>query len=54
MVSDEKNTPGIENVSYFDYKCKVNGKAYTVRLILKKAFGDNVRFFYYYKLSVRD
>ena len=50
-VSDEKNTPGIENVSYFDYSCKVNGKPYTVRLILKKAFGDDVRFFYYYKLT---
>ena len=49
-VPDEKNTPGIENVSYFDYKCKVNGKPYTVRLILKKALGDDVRFFYYYKL----
>ena len=50
-VEDEKNTPGIENISYFDYKCKINGKAYTVRLILKKALGDDVRFFYYYKLT---
>ena len=50
-VLDEKSTPGIENVSYFDYKCKINGKAYSVRLILKKAINDNVRFFYYYKLT---
>jgi hypothetical protein len=50
-VPDEKNTPGIENVSYFDYRCKINGKTYTVRLILKKALGDDVRFFYYYKLA---
>jgi hypothetical protein len=51
IVSDEKSTPGIENVSYFDHKCKINGKAYSVRLILKKTIGDDVRFFYYYKLS---
>ena len=50
-IPDEKNTPGIENVSYFDYRCKINGKAYLVRLILKKALGDEVRFFYYYKLT---
>ena len=50
-VPDEKNTPGIENVSYFDYKCKINGKAYSVRMILRKAIGDDTRFFYYYKLT---
>ena len=50
-VPDEKNTPGIENVSYFDYNCKINGKAFSVRLILKKAIGDDTRFFYYYKLT---
>jgi hypothetical protein len=50
-VPDEKNTPGIENVSYFDYRCKINGRTNTVRLILKKALGDDVRFFYYYKLA---
>jgi hypothetical protein len=50
IVPDEKNTPGIENVSYFNYRCKINGKAYSVRLILKKAIGDDTRFFYYYKL----
>jgi hypothetical protein len=22
-VADEKNTPGIETISYFDYKCKI-------------------------------
>ena len=41
-----KNTPGIENVSYFDYNCKINGKAFSVRLILKKAIGDDTRFFF--------
>jgi hypothetical protein len=51
VVPDEKKTPGIENVSYFDYRCKVNGKPYTVRLVRKKALGDDVHFFYYFKLA---
>jgi len=50
-VPDDKNTPGIENVSYFDYKCNVNGKAYSVKLTVKKALNDAVRFFYYFKLT---
>ena len=50
-VPDEKSTPGIENVSYLNCKCRINGKAFSVRLILKKAMGDDVRFFYYYKLA---
>jgi hypothetical protein len=50
-VPDEKNTPGIENVSYFDCRCKINGKPYAVRLTLKKALGDDIRFFYYFKLA---
>jgi hypothetical protein len=50
-VPDDKNTPGIENVSYFAYKCKVNGKAYRVKLTVKKALNDEVRFFYYFKLT---
>jgi hypothetical protein len=50
-VPDEKKTPGIENVSYLDFNCNVNGKQYNVRLVVKKALGDEVRFFYYYKLA---
>jgi len=49
-VPDKKNTPGIENVSYFDYGCSVSGKEYSVRITVKKTFNDDVRFFYYYKL----
>ena len=49
-VPDDKNTPGIENVSYFGYSCAVNGKTYSVCLTVKKAFGDDVYFFYYFKL----
>jgi len=49
-VPDNKDMAGIENVSYFDYKCKVNGKMTAVRITVKKALSDDVRFFYYYKL----
>jgi len=50
-VPDSKNKPGIESVSYFEYACKVNGKLYSVKLTVKKAYNDDVRFFYYYKLT---
>jgi len=50
-VPDYKNNPGIENVSYLEYRCKVNGKLYSVTLTVKKAYNDEVRFFYYYKLT---
>ena len=50
-VPDDKNTPGIENVSYFDHKCFVNGRAYSIRLIVKKPKNDDQRFFYYFKLT---
>ena len=50
-VPDYKNTPGIENVNYFDYVCKINGKTYSVRLTVKKTLNDDEMIFYYYKLS---
>ena len=49
-VPDYKNKPGIENVSYLDYKCKVIGNDSIVRLTVKKAYSDEERFFYYIKL----
>ena len=33
------------------FKCKINGKAYRVKLTVKKALNDEVRFFYYFKLT---
>jgi len=50
-VSDNKNNPGIENVSYLNYKCKINGKNYSIRLTIKKVYNDEERFFYYIKLN---
>ena len=49
-VPDNKKKSGIENVSYLDYKCKVFGKEFFVRLTVKKAYNDEERFFYYFKL----
>jgi len=49
-VPDNKNKPGIENVSYLDCKCRVNGKEYSTRLTIKKAYYDEVQFFYYIKI----
>jgi hypothetical protein len=49
-VPDEKNTSGIENVSYLNYRCKVNGKNFLVRITVKKTLSNEERFFYYYKL----
>jgi len=50
-VPDNKNKQGIENVSYFVYPCVINSKLYSVKLTVKKAYKDDVRFFYYYKLT---
>jgi hypothetical protein len=50
-VPDCKNKPGIESVSYLEYRCKVNGKLYTVELTVKEVFNDDARFFYYYKFT---
>ena len=44
-VPDDKNTAGIENVSYFDFRCSVNNNTYTVRITIKKTLSDDVRFF---------
>ena len=50
-MPDNKNKYGIENVSYFNYKCKINNKEYIAKLTIKKALNDDVRFFYYLNLS---
>ena len=44
--ADEKNTPGIESVSEFENRCKINGKLYKIRIIVKKQ--PNRHFVYYY------
>jgi hypothetical protein len=47
-TKDEKNTPGIEEVSYFENRCKINGKPFKITIIIKKQTLVNRRFAYYY------
>jgi hypothetical protein len=47
-VADNKNTPGIESVSYFENCCKINNKLYMIKIAVKKMIGKNRRFAYYY------
>ena len=44
--NDSKNTPGIESVSEFENRCRIDGKPYNIRIIVKKQ--PNRRFAYYY------
>jgi hypothetical protein len=48
-VPDNKNTYGVENVSYFGYQCLVNGRPRMVQLTVKKIQNDEERVYYYYK-----
>ena len=43
---DLKNTPGIESVSEFENHCRIDGKDYKIRIIVKKQ--PNRHFAYYY------
>ncbi|MDR2576140.1 MAG: hypothetical protein LBC52_06835 [Treponema sp.] len=47
-VDDTKKTPGIENVSYFENLCKINGKLFRINITVKKMLDKNRRFAYYY------
>jgi hypothetical protein len=45
-VEDSKNTPGIDDVSYFENQCKINGKPFRINITVKRT--ENRRFAYYY------
>ena len=47
-VADSKNTPGIENVSYFSSFCKINGRLFKINVTVKKMLDIDRRFAYYY------
>jgi len=47
-VEDTKKTPGIENVSYFENLCKINGRLFKINITVKKMLDKNRRFAYYY------
>jgi hypothetical protein len=50
-TKDEKNTPGIEEVSYFENRCKINGKLFKITIIVKKQQLVDRRFVYYYSAT---
>ena len=52
-VEDSKHTPGIENVSYFEDYCEINGKPYKINIAVKKMLETNRRFVYYYAATLR-
>ena len=43
--TDNRKTRGIESVSEFENQCKINGKPYKIRIIVKK---QPSRYFAYY------
>jgi hypothetical protein len=51
-VADNKNTPGIESVSYFSCPAFLNGTAYTVRLTVKKHKAGEERIYYFHSLRL--
>jgi len=50
-VKDIKNTFGIENVSYFENQCKINGKLFKINITVKQQKLTNRRFAYYYSAT---
>ena len=50
-VADAKNTQGIENVSYFESFCRINGKPFKITVTVKKQKTVNRRFAYYYSAT---
>jgi hypothetical protein len=50
-VKDNKNTPGIEEVSYFENWCKINGKLFKNNITVKKQRVLGRRFVYYYSAT---
>ncbi|GHV25476.1 hypothetical protein AGMMS4952_03310 [Spirochaetia bacterium] len=53
-TEDEKNTPGIEEVSYFENKCRINGKLCKITITIKKQTIGGRRFAYYYSAVAVD
>ena len=47
-VEDTKKTPGIENVSYFENQCRINGRLFKINITVKKMLDNNRRFAYFY------
>ena len=50
-VKDAKKTAGIENVSYFENHCRINGRLFKIHITAKKQKTYNRRFAYYYSAT---
>lgn len=48
-VKDSKNTPGIDDVSYFENQCRINDKLFKINITVKRQV--NRRFAYYYSAT---
>jgi hypothetical protein len=50
-VWNTKDTYGIENVSYFENKCAINGNPYKINITVKQQKTTGRRFAYYYSAT---
>ena len=50
-IEDTKNTPGIDSVSYFENKCKINGRLFKINITTKSQKKSNRKFAYYYSAT---
>ncbi|MCL2444348.1 MAG: hypothetical protein FWD13_12930 [Treponema sp.] len=50
-VEDARNTNGIENVSYFENQCNINGKLFKINITVKKQKWLDRIFAYYYSAT---
>jgi hypothetical protein len=53
-VKDDKNTPGIDTVSYFENYCTINSRPFKINITVKKTLNSNRRFAYYYSARSLD
>ena len=50
-VEDTKRTAGIENVSYYENRCWINGRLFKISITVKKQKSHDRRFAYYYSAT---
>jgi hypothetical protein len=48
---DTKNTPGIENVSYFENRCRINGNMFKIAITVKMQKTSGRKFAYYFSAT---
>ena len=50
-IEDTKNTSGIDSVSYFENRCKINGRLFKINIVIKSQKTLNRKFVYYYSAT---